>query len=146
MLDKYYDELEVGDKSVTQGRTITEADIVAFAGITGDWYPLHVDKEYAARSPFKQRIAHGMLVLSVASGLSVPKTGVLIAFYGMDKVRFTNPTFIGDTLHVAGEIINKEDRGPDKGIITVESRVKNQRGETVVVSIMKALLNTKSAQ
>ncbi|MGB9905590.1 MAG: MaoC/PaaZ C-terminal domain-containing protein, partial [Desulfotomaculales bacterium] len=100
MLSKFYDELEVGAKTRSRGRTITETDIVLFSAFSGDWYPLHTDIEYASQTPFKQRIAHGLLVLSVASGLITINPDVVYAFYGMESVRFFHPTFIGDTLYV----------------------------------------------
>jgi acyl dehydratase len=146
MLDKFYDELEVGMKWKSRGRTITEADIVLFAAFTGDWYPLHTDKEYAAQTPFGQRIAHGMLVLSVASGLMQIAPGVVVAFYGIDRVRFTAPTFIGDTLHVEMEVLEKNDRGPDQGVVTFRFDVFNQRGEKPCTSaVLKILLSRRKS-
>jgi acyl dehydratase len=145
MLDKFYDELEVGMKWKSRGRTITEADIVLFAAFTGDWYPLHTDKEYAAQTPFGQRIAHGMLVLSVASGLMQIAPGVVVAFYGIDRVRFTAPTFIGDTLHVEMEVLEKNDRGPDRGVVTFRFDVFNQRGEKPCSAVLKILLSRRKS-
>lgn len=91
----YFEDYEIGSKFVTSARTVTETDIVNFAGLSGDWFPLHTDEEYARKTVFKGRVAHGMLTLSIASGLLV-RSGLvfpesLIAFYGMDKVRFTAP-------------------------------------------------------
>ncbi len=144
MLDKYFDELEVGQRAVSRGRTITEADLVMFSAFSGDWYPLHTDKEYAAGTVFGQRIAHGMLVLSVATGLVPMKPGVVVAFYGMDKVRFTAPTFIGDTIRVEAEVIEKSDKGAF-GVITVRQEIKNQRDEVCNTAILKVALNKKPA-
>jgi len=140
MLNKYFDQLEVGETWTSRGRTITESDIVMFAAFTGDWYPLHTDKEWAAETQFKARIAHGMLVLAVSSGLWQITPGVVVAFYGMDKVRFVGPTFIGDTIHVESEVIEKTERGHE-GLATFQNAVKNQRGETVLIATMKVLLN-----
>ncbi len=140
MLDKYFDELEVGTRAVSRGRTITEADIVNFAAFSGDWYPLHTDREFAAGTMFGQRIAHGMLVMSVATGLVPMKPGVVVAFYGMDKVRFTAPTFIGDTIRVEAELIEKQDKGPF-GVITIRQEIKNQRNEVCNTAILKAAIN-----
>lgn len=142
MLDKYFDEVEVGMQSVTSGRTITETDIVMFAGFSGDWYQLHTDKEYAAGTMFGQRIAHGLLVLSVASGLVSLKPGVVMAFYGIDKLRFTAPTFIGDTIRVESEILEKSDKG-SFGVITAKQEVKNQRDEVCNTATLKLALNKK---
>ncbi len=144
MLDKYFDELEVGSRNVSRGRTITESDLVMFSAFSGDWYPLHTDSEYAASSIFGQRIAHGMLVLSAATGLVPMKPGVVLAFYGMDKVRFTSPTFIGDTIRVEAEVVDKRDKG-DFGVITVRQEIKNQRNEVCNTAILKVALNKKPA-
>lgn len=143
MFDKYYEELEVGSVWRSRGRSITEADIVMFAALSGDWYPLHTDKEWAAQTSFGQRIAHGLLVLSVASGLMSIEPGVVVAFYGIDKLRFTAPTFIGDTIHTELTVQAKEDRGPDMGVVTFRNEVKNQRNETVMVATMKVLMRRK---
>lgn len=144
MLDRYFDELEVGVRVVSRGRTITEADLVMFSAFSGDWYPLHTDKEFAAGTVFGQRIAHGMLVLSVATGLVDMKPGVVVAFYGMDKVRFTAPTFIGDTIRVEAEVIEKSDKGMF-GVITLRQEIKNQRNEVCNTAILKVALNKKPA-
>ena len=114
---KFFEDFSVGEKIKTRGRTITEADIVNFAAFSGDWYPLHVDAEFAKKSLFGERIAHGMLVLSATSGL-MPLTDMAIqAFYGMDQVRFTAPTKIGDTLHVEMEVLETKDKGELGGVV-----------------------------
>ena len=137
---KYFDDFQLGDKMVFRGRTVTETDIVNFAALSGDWYPLHVDKEFARKSQFGERIAHGLLTLSIASGL-IPFTDMaLIAFYGMDKVRFTAPTKIGDTIHAELEVADKQDKNEHSGIVTFRLSVKNQRGEDVVIGMLKDLL------
>jgi len=140
---RYYDDFKVGDVEVTRARTITETDIVNFAAFSGDWYPLHTDIEYAKQGPFGERIAHGMLVLSVATGLMPLYEMAIVAFYGMDKVRFTAPTKIGDTIHVELEVIEKQDKGDLGGVIALKESVKNQRGEDVAVSTMKVLIAKK---
>ena len=91
---------------------------------------------------FGQRIAHGMLVMSVATGLVAMKPGVVVAFYGMDKVRFTAPTFIGDTIRVEAEVIEKSDKGMF-GVITLRQEIKNQRNEVCNTAILKVALNKK---
>ena len=140
MFEKHFDDIEIGEKAVSRGRTITEADIVNFAMLSADWFPLHTDVEYARNSMFGGRIAHGLLVLSVASGLIPPVADYTIAFYGMDNVRFITPTRIGDTIHIEIEVIEKEERNEQSGIVTYRQIVKNQRGEDVVVGIMKVLM------
>jgi 3-hydroxybutyryl-CoA dehydratase len=137
---RYYDEFQIGDVEITRARTITETDIVNFAAFSGDWYPLHTDVEYAKQSPFGERIAHGMLVLSVATGLMPLYEMAIVAFYGMDRVRFTAPTKIGDTIHVELEVIEKQDKGSLGGVVALKESVKNQRGEDVAVCSMKVLI------
>lgn len=140
ILDKYYDEMVVGQRWISQGRTVTETDIVAFAALTGDWYPLHTDITYASTTRFGKRIAHGLLVLGIASGLLRIDPGTLVAFYGMDRVRFLQPTFIGDTLHVEMVVTALKDRGHEDGLVTFEQRITNQNQETVAISILKIVL------
>ena len=142
---KYFEDYEIGEKFVTRARTITETDIVMFAAFSGDWYPLHVDVEYARKSPFGERIAHGMLVLSVMSGLMPLYEMAIVAFYGMDKVRFTAPTKIGDTLRVQMTVTEKKDKGDTGGVVTFENRVMNQRDEEAAVTTIKAMIAKKPA-
>lgn len=137
---KYYEDFEVGDRIKTRGRTITEADIVLFASLSGDWYPLHTDAEYARKSPFGERIAHGFLVLSVASGLIPLSEMAIMAFYGMDAVRFLRPTKIGDTLKVELEVVEKRDRDEKSGLISFKEFIRNQREEDVAVGVMRLVL------
>ena len=136
----YFEDFQIGDKLITRGRTVSEADIVNFAALSGDWYRLHTDQEYAKKGPFGERIAHGLLVLSIASGLNPPYDTAVVAFYGMDKVRFTAPTKIGDTIHVESEVVDKQDKGELGGVVSWRQSVKNQKGEDVAVSIMKGLI------
>jgi acyl dehydratase len=146
-MSKYFDDFEVGEESVTAGRTITETDIVNFAGITGDWNEIHTNKELAERSMFKQRIAHGALVFSVATGLSVrlgQTADTVLAFYGLDRLRFVKPTFIGDTIHVRQKIESKSERDETSGIVTILNEVINQREEVVVSYTAKVLLKRRS--
>ena len=137
---KYFEDFTAGEIAVTRARTITETDIVNFAALTGDWYPLHTDIEYAKKGPFGERIAHGLLILSIANGLMPLYDMAIVAFYGMDKVRFTAPTKIGDTIHVELEVVEKQDKGDIGGVITLKEYVKNQRGETVALSTTKVLI------
>lgn len=139
MFDRWYDELQVGDRRSYRGVTITESTVYAFAGVTGDHYPLHVDAEFAASSRFGQRIAHGFLVLSASAGLFPMEPGVVVAFYGMDDVRFLHPTFFGDTLHPEMEVVALRDRGAG-GVASVRLEMVNQRGEVACVATMHVLL------
>ena len=137
---RYFEDFQVGDKIVTRGRTITETDIVTFLAFSGDWHPLHTDVEYAKKGPFKERIAHGFLVLSVASGLLPLSEIAIIAFYGIDKLRFVNPVKLLDTIHVEFEAVEKQERDERGGVITFRQTVKNQRGEEVAVGTMRSLI------
>jgi len=140
VLNAYYDELAVGDRFHTRARTITEADLVFFSGWSGDYSALHTDEVYAKAGPFGKRIAHGCLTLSVATGLEFALMSgdgpedAIVAFYGMDRVRFVKPVFIGDTLHVEGEVLAldpKEEGG--RGVVTIREEIKNQDGVTCAV-------------
>lgn len=140
---QYFEDFKEGETFVSRGRTITEADIVNFAMFSGDWYPLHIDKEYAANSPFGERIAHGMLVLSAASGLMPLTEMAIVAFYGMDKVRFVGPTKIGDTIHVETQVTERQDKGDLGGVVTFQQRIKNQRDEDLALATMKIFIAHK---
>lgn len=135
----FFEDVKVGDECTSYSRTITEADIVNFAGLSGDFQPPHVDKEYA-KTIFKERIAHGLCVLSIASGLVArilmagPETRVAaIAFAGINNWKFRAPVVIGDTITVKRRIADKrESRSkPDRGIVMIDIKVINQKGETV---------------
>ena len=143
---RYFDDFQVGDKIITRGRTITEADIVTFSAFSGDWHPLHTDVEYAKKGPFGERIAHGFLVLSVASGLLPLSEIAIIAFYGIDKLRFVNTVRLLDTIHVEFEAIEKQERDERGGVITFRQTVKNQRGEEVAVGTMRSFIARRQPQ
>lgn len=136
---KYFDDFEMGEKIVTKGRSITESDIVLFSAFSGDWNQLHTDIEYAKEGPFGERIAHGFLVLTVASGLMPLEEMAILAFYGMDKVRFVGPTKIGDTIHVEMEVLEKQEKGKS-GVVSFKTSIKNQKEEDVAILTMKLVL------
>ena len=137
---RHYDQFDTGNRIVTRSRTITEADIVNFAGLSGDWHPLHTDAEFARCGPFGERIAHGFLVLAVASGLMPLAEMAVLAFYGMDKVQFRAPARIGDTLRVIMEVSEMVERDAGRGVVTFQTTVQNQRDQAVAVFAMKLLL------
>lgn len=141
LVDTYFDDLEIGAKQVTHGRTVTEADIVNWCSLTGDWFVLHSDKEYAATTPFGQRIAPGMMVLAFTGGLGVPPiSDALLVNYGSDRVRYPRPTFIGDTLHAEIEVEELRVRDDDTGVASFRWDMVNHHGETVMASKLKVLL------
>jgi 3-hydroxybutyryl-CoA dehydratase len=139
------EDYQLGERLETPGRTITEADITNFAAFTGDWHPLHTDVTYAAKSPFGERIAHGMLVLSVGSALAfrlgtwvlLPRS--FVAFYGMERVRFTAPVKIGDTIRLEMTVASIENKDESRGVLTWDGRILNQRDEPCCLFVMKLL-------
>jgi 3-hydroxybutyryl-CoA dehydratase len=132
MITSYYDELEVGMRGRSRGRTITEADVVGFAGLSGDWHPLHTDAEYAAHGPFGARIGHGMLTLAVTTGLMTLSPEAIEAFYGMDRVRFLRPVMLGDTIRVETTLEEKIPRDGGGGKVVVKGEVINQSDQPVL--------------
>jgi len=139
---RYFEDFQVGESSSTRSRTITETDITNFCMLSGDWYPLHSDAEYARNSIFGQRIAHGMLILSVATGL-IPLTEMsIIAFYGMDSVRFVSPVCIGDTITVHLEVVDARQK-EQGGVITQKCTIRNHRNETAVLADLHLLLENR---
>jgi 3-hydroxybutyryl-CoA dehydratase len=143
----YFEDFAVASVSTSRTRTITETDIVNFAGISGDFIELHMSETYAAQGPFGRRIAHGTLVFSIAVGLGVQMNQVqdtVIAFYGVDRLRFTRPVFIGDTIHVVQKVIGKEPKQPGRGLVTFETSVLNQNGELVLTYSDKVLLKARA--
>ncbi|MCM3669349.1 MaoC family dehydratase N-terminal domain-containing protein [Mesobacillus maritimus] len=140
MYDKYFEYFEIGERWKSRGRTITETDLVMFSALTGDYYPLHTDIEYAKNTPFKQRIAHGMLVLSFATGLTKMDPDIIVANYGIDKLRFIKPVFIHDTIHVELEVLDLQDKGNGTGVVTVKQTTVKQTGEECIVGIAKGLV------
>ena len=145
-MSHYYEDFSAGSVHESRGRTVTEADIVNFAGLSGDFVELHMSEEFARTGPFGKRIAHGLLVLSISSGLTVQvgqTRDTVIAFYGIDRLRFTKPTFIGDTVHVEKEVLTAERKGPDRGVITFHTQVLNQDGEPVIVYQDKLMVKAR---
>jgi len=126
------EELHEGARFQTRGRTITEADVVAFAAQTGDWHPQHSDAHWAASSQFGERIAHGMLVLSYAVGLVQFDPAQVVAMRRMADAVFKRPVRLGDTIRVRGSIDSCTPVGDDTGLVTLALRVVNQDDETVV--------------
>ena len=111
LLFRTFDELVVGDRQSTRGRTITETDIVNWCSLTGDWYYPHVDKVAAERSMFGQRVAPGIMVFAIGTGLGVPADSTtILANYGTDQLRYPKATWIGDTIHLEIELLEKEER------------------------------------
>ena len=132
--EQFFEDYEVGFTRHTFGRTITEADIVAHAGQTGDFFPHHMDAEWCATQDFKRRIAHGTLILSVGIGMTASTVNPRSMSYGYDRVRFIRPVFIADTITVWAKITEKRDHPKRKthGFVVEAVDIWNQRGETVL--------------
>jgi 3-hydroxybutyryl-CoA dehydratase len=126
-----FEALEAGQEFTTRGRTVTEADVVGFASLTGDWHPQHSDAEWASESPFGERIAHGMLVISLAAGLVPLDPGRVLALRRVSDATFKRPVRFGDTLRVEGRIADVAPASEDAGLVTFAWNVVNQEGRTV---------------
>ena len=135
----YWEDIPLGEENaeISEGRTVTEADIVGFATLTGDFNSIHVDKNYCENSNFGQRIAHGLLGLTYATGLGtrmqkITTAGTVIAFMSILNWKFKAPILIGDTIYNKSFFIEKrEHKKPDRGIVIKRMQVVNQRGEVV---------------
>jgi 3-hydroxybutyryl-CoA dehydratase len=131
VLASHFEEIETGDRFVTRGRTVTEADVVGFANLTGDTHPQHIDAEWAASARFGERIAHGMLVLSYAAGLVPFDPDRVVALRRVGDATFKAPVKLGDTIHVEGSVEDKRELDDEHGLVTCRWRVLNQRGKLV---------------
>ena len=147
----FFEDCRVGEHAVSASRTITETDLVMFAMLTGDWHPLHTDVEYAKASPFGARVAHGMLLLAIGSGLlfraspnAVLPKGTLAA-WGIDKARFVAPTKVGDTIYLESAVVQLTEVDQERGLITAQHRMVNQRGEKVLTFQTKVLVGRRPA-
>jgi len=145
----FFEEFEAGQHVTTPGRTITEGDIVTFAGLSGDYNTIHTNAEYSRTTPFGQRIAHGLLVLSIASGL-VTRSGIMegtvMAFREIENWKFIKPVFIGDTIHVEIEVTEtKAIPRLGGGTVYINLQVNNQSNEVVMKGNWNALFMSKPA-
>lgn len=137
MKSQFFEDYTIGATRMSTGRTITETDIVLHAGQTGDFYPHHMDAEWCKTQDFKQRIAHGTLIFSIAVGQTANGEINPEAFsYGYDRVRFLKPVFIGDTLMTRCTVKEKRDHPKrlDHGVVVELVEAINQRGETVLAA------------
>jgi len=141
----YYEDFKEGMVFESPRRTVTEADIVIFTGLSGDFNPLHTDEEFAKKTIFGRRIAQGTLTFAIMTGLwdmlGIIR-GTAIAFYGVDKLRFTKPVYPGDTLRVKITVIEKKEREMG-GLVVLHNEVLNQRDEVVLVCDAKILVKKR---
>lgn len=129
----YMDDVDVGQSWKSPARTITEADLANYAGLSGDFNPIHMDHEYAAGGPFRKPIAHGILVMAISSGLTIFSPPMrTLAFVGIREWQFLEPVFIGDTLHVRTTVMEKEVRGRGRrALITWQQEIINQQDKVL---------------
>ena len=138
----YADDVETGQEWQSLGRTITEADIVNFAGLSGDFNPIHLDHEFARMTPFHRPIAHGLLVLSMASGLALYNPPMrTLAFVGIRDWQFRGPVYIGDTLRVHTKLVEKEVRARGRrAVLTWYRQIINQNGKVVQEGVTQTIV------
>lgn len=142
----YFEDFKPGELIPTPGKTVTEADVMAFAGISGDFNVLHMDREYAKSTQFGEPIAHGLLGLSIVSGM-MHQTGVIngtiIAFLGLEW-RFTGPVKFGDTIRCEMRVLEtKPSKKSDRGVVRLDFRVINQRDEPVQEGVFNLLMKRR---
>ncbi len=146
---RYWDDFKVGETFETAARTVEAGDVSLFAGLSGDFNPLHLNEEFAKTTPFGGRVAHGILTLAISNGhqnqLGIFE-GTTVALLGIDRIRFTGPVRLGDTVHTAMTIKEtKPSSKPDRGVVTYEVAVKNQKGETVMHCEQSVLMMRRRA-
>ena len=149
MTAMYFEDFEVGATFATAARTITESDVTTFADLSGDDNPLHVDREFAERGPFGERIAHGLLVLSIAAGLGI-QTGIFsgtnLAFLGLEDWRFVGIVKFGDTIRMESTVVETRPTSkPGRGVVRIEQEIKNQRDEVVQKGVFVQLMASREA-
>jgi acyl dehydratase len=145
----YFEEFETGQRILTAARTVTESDVVTFAGLSGDYNQIHTDAAFSQSTPFGQRVAHGLLCLSIVSGLAM-RTGMLegtvLAFREINEWKFIKPVFLGDTIHAELDVTEtKALPRLNAGAVTIAIQVKNQREEVVMKGVWIALVVSKGA-
>jgi 3-hydroxybutyryl-CoA dehydratase len=143
----FFEEFSIGQHIISTARTVTESDVVAFAGLSGDYNQIHTDAEFSKNTPFGKRVAHGLLGIAIASGLAM-RTGVLegtvLAFREINEWKFSKPIFIGDTVHV--ELDVKEIKALPRlggGSVIIELSVKNQNEEVTMKGLWTVLVASK---
>jgi acyl dehydratase len=145
-VQKYFEEFTINDVRHTRGRTITETDIVVHAGQSGDFFPHHMDEEWCKSQPFKKRIAHGTLIFTVAIGLTADSINEVSMTYGYERLRFTKPVFINDTIKVIVTIKElKDHKKPGYGLVTELVECFNQQNELVMLCEHLLLVKKRSS-
>lgn len=144
----YFEDYVLGHVRLTSGRTVTETDFVVHAGHTGDFYPHHMDAEFAKTLPGGQRIAHGTMIFSIGVGLTATAINSVAFSYGYDRLRFIRPVHIGDTIHTRVTITEKSNdpKHANVGRVIERCEVINQRGETVLAADHILIVQRNSAK
>ncbi|HEV3255576.1 MAG TPA: MaoC/PaaZ C-terminal domain-containing protein [Gemmataceae bacterium] len=145
-LHLFFDDVEVGQFWESPGRTVTETDIVSFAGLSGDFNPIHTDHEFAKTTPFRRPIAHGLLAWAISSGLGLYSPAMrTLAFLSIREWHFKAPIFIGDTIRLRSEVLEKESRARGRrGIITWQRQIINQEGKVVQEGVISTLIEGRA--
>ncbi|MDR2853191.1 MAG: dehydratase [Burkholderiaceae bacterium] len=145
---KCIEEFQIGQVDISRARTITETDVVAFSWVSGDVNPMHTDMEHSRKSPLGQRIAHGALGLSVATGLSAGLgylDGSAVAALGVDQWKFLKPIFFNDTIHLRATVIEARPTSkPGRGVLTRKMELINQHGDVVQEGLMSTMVLTRA--
>lgn len=144
----YFEDYDVGDTFDTRARTVTDADLLNYAAVSGNYHPIHLDAEQMADTRFGGRLVHGLAVLAIMEGQKV-QTGLIeesiIALSGFEEIRFTNPVFVGDTIHTELTVLETADHDDESGIVTLEETGYNQNDEPVLVANTRSLLAKRTA-
>jgi len=144
-IKKYFEDFELNEGRITAKRMITGEDIDLHAAESGDYFPHHMDAEWCKTQPFKKRMAHGTLVLTIAIGLTADVINEMSMTYGFDRIRFVKPVFIDDTIYVVTKIKEKKNhKKPGYGIVTEQVETFNQNDELVMVCEHIYLANKRS--
>ena len=143
----YFDDVQVGQEWQSLGRTITETDVVNFAGLSGDFNPVHMDHEFARSTPFRRPIAHGLLVFSIGSGLGLHAPPMrTLAILSIREWHFQNPVFPGDTIHVVSKVLEKQVRGRGRrGEISWQRLIYKQDGKLAMEGVSITLIEGRGA-
>ena len=145
---RYWEDFKVGEQLVTGRRTVEGGDVSRFAGLSGDFNPLHTDEVFAKQTPFGARVAHGILTLAVSNGqqnLAGWFEGTALALLGLDRVRFTAPVKFGDTIHTEMTVAEaRASSKPDRGVVVFDVMVRNQRGDAVCTYATSVLMRRRT--